>query len=173
LNEQLEQALDQIAEEKIRARQEAEYEDHLKAQQDIDNPFGSLSDDGYSSDHLNDTGFYEASDDIKREVAALSSLAEQHGIDIAGIQFDTALQSPNNTGNEFYEKYKSVSHRIFKSGNIIFIVKKRKNTDDLYDVLTCYIYDKENYEKYKNTVLPRSEIYEKISFLKKRYKNKN
>ena len=101
------QDVDQIAEEKIRARQEAEYEDHLKAQQDIDNPFGSLSDDGYSSDHLNDTGFYEASDDIKKEVAALSSLAEQHGIDIAGIQFDTALQSPNNTGNEFYEKYKS------------------------------------------------------------------
>ncbi len=97
----------QVAQEKIRARQEAEYEDHLKAQQDIDNPFGSLSDDGYSSDHLNDTGFYEASDDIKKEVAALSSLAEQHGIDIAGIQFDTALQSPNNTGNEFYEKYKS------------------------------------------------------------------
>ena len=98
---------DQVAESKIRAREDAEYEDHLKAQQEIDNPFGSLSDDGFSSGHLEGTGFNDASDAIKKEVAALSALAEQHGIDASGIEFDAAMASPNNTNQEFYEKLKA------------------------------------------------------------------
>lgn len=68
-----------------------------------------------------------------------------------------------------YEKYQTAGQVIIESDNIIFICRKRKGTDSLYDVLTCY--HKNDYLKqYINTVLTRQEIFIKINAIKKTLK---
>lgn len=57
---------------------------------------------------------------------------------------------------------------FIKNDNTIFILKKRKNTDDLYDVLTCYIETPDTYTTFDNSVMSKHEIYYKLSKLKKK-----
>jgi hypothetical protein len=67
-----------------------------------------------------------------------------------------------------YEKYHELGLKIIKSDNILFITKKRKGTNDLFDVLTCY-YDDEKYLKsFKNTALSRENIFLKIKEIKRK-----
>jgi hypothetical protein len=68
-----------------------------------------------------------------------------------------------------YEKYKSCGITIMSKDNIIFIAKKRKGTEKLYDVLTCYM-DNNHLDQFKNTSLKRSEIFIRITEVKKKYK---
>ena len=65
-----------------------------------------------------------------------------------------------------YENYGSVGQRIIKVGDIIYIVKKRPGTQDLYDVLTCF-QDINSWDKYRNTILTREQIFMKIKQIKK------
>lgn len=66
------------------------------------------------------------------------------------------------------ERYGSdKGYNFIKSGNIIFILTKRKNTNELYDVLTCYIETGVTYKVFDNTVLSKDEIYYKLSNIKK------
>lgn len=57
-------------------------------------------------------------------------------------------------------------YTFIKKDNIIFILTKRKNTDNLYDVLTCYIETVDTYKRFDNSVLTNQEIYHKLSNLK-------
>lgn len=69
-----------------------------------------------------------------------------------------------------YEKYKTAGSRIIKTkDNIIFIVSKRKGTDNLYDVLTCYR-GMQHLEQYKTSILNRGDIFIKINLIKKSLK---
>lgn len=61
------------------------------------------------------------------------------------------------------EKYGSCN--ILKNNYTFFICKKRKNTLDLYDVVTCYI-DKDDLKMFKGTVLSNDDIYLKLKLLK-------
>ncbi len=68
-----------------------------------------------------------------------------------------------------YEKYKSCGITIMSKDNIIFIAKKRKGAEKLYDVLTCYM-DNNHLDQFKNTALKRSDIFIRIIEAKKKYK---
>lgn len=71
-----------------------------------------------------------------------------------------------------YEKYGQLGLTIIRSENVIFITKKRKGTYDLYDVLTCYLYNDGNYLKqFRNTALSRDMIFLKIKQIKSKLKN--
>jgi hypothetical protein len=98
--------IDAVAEQKFLARQEAEYQDFLDAQDDMDNPFASLEGDGYTSSELSRSGFVEASEEIQKEVAALSALAEEEGIDVDPIIELASKQSESKTQQEYYENVK-------------------------------------------------------------------
>ena len=66
-----------------------------------------------------------------------------------------------------YEKYGELGQKIILSNNIIFILKKNENSPDLFHVITCY--KNENHlEQFKNSSLSRSEIFYKISIIKKK-----
>lgn len=68
-----------------------------------------------------------------------------------------------------YEKHGELGQTIIESDNTIFVTKKRKGTEKMYDVITCY----SNYryiEQYKNTKLSREEIYLKIKTIKMKIK---
>jgi hypothetical protein len=65
-----------------------------------------------------------------------------------------------------YEKYKELGIKIVRFENILFITKKRKGTDNLFDVLTCYLEDGNYLKQFKNTTLSRQDIYLKIKILK-------
>ncbi len=69
-----------------------------------------------------------------------------------------------------YEKYKELGISIIKSDNILFIVKKRKGTYDLYDVITCYHNTENHLKQFKNTALSREDIFFKISEIKRKLK---
>ena len=69
-----------------------------------------------------------------------------------------------------YEKYKELGITIMKSGNVLFICRKRKGTFDLYDVLTCYFDDGKYLRQFKNTALSRDEIFLKIKVVKSKLK---
>lgn len=68
-----------------------------------------------------------------------------------------------------HERYKECGQRVIKSGNIIFITKKREGTFNLSDVFTCFI-DNDFLEKYRNSALSREEIFMKIKAIKKKNK---
>lgn len=69
-----------------------------------------------------------------------------------------------------YDKYKALGITIIKSDNVLFITKKRKGTDSLYDVLTCYFEDGRYLSQFKNTALSREEIFLKIKIAKSKLK---
>ena len=55
-------------------------------------------------------------------------------------------------------------YNIIQKDHTFFILTKRKGTENLYDVLTCYIEFK-TYKKFKHTVLTNEEIHFKLSTL--------
>jgi len=55
-------------------------------------------------------------------------------------------------------------YHIIKKDYSFFILTKRKGTEDLYDVLTCYI-EYDIFKKFSNTVLTNSEIHLKLKML--------
>ena len=61
------------------------------------------------------------------------------------------------------EKYGSCN--ILQKEHTLFICKKRKETKDLYDVVTCYL-NKDNLKMFRETVLSNDEIYLKLKLLK-------
>jgi len=66
------------------------------------------------------------------------------------------------------ERYGSdKGYTFIKKGDLIFLLTKRKNTNDLYDVLTCYIETIDTYKRFDDSVLTKEEIYYKLSTLKK------
>lgn len=56
-------------------------------------------------------------------------------------------------------------YNFIKKDKIIFVLTKRKGTEKLYDVITCYI-ENRHLEKFQNTALSKEEIYTKLSNLK-------
>jgi len=65
------------------------------------------------------------------------------------------------------ERYGSdKGYNIIQKGYTFFILTKRKNTVDLYDVITCYI-EFDIYKKFSNTILTNDEIYLKLKLLPK------
>lgn len=61
------------------------------------------------------------------------------------------------------DKYGSCN--IMKHDHILFICKKRKGAESLYDVVTCYI-DKDDLSMFRNSVLTNEEIHLKLKLLK-------
>jgi predicted phosphodiesterase len=69
-----------------------------------------------------------------------------------------------------YEKYKELGLKIIRSKNVLFITKKRKGTNELYDVLTCYFEDGNYLRQFKNSILSREDIFIKIKLIKAKLK---
>lgn len=67
-----------------------------------------------------------------------------------------------------YEQYGELGLTIIKSGNVLFITKKRKGTYNLYDVVTCYLEDGNYLRQFKNTALSREMIFIKIKEIKRK-----
>ena len=67
-----------------------------------------------------------------------------------------------------YEKYKELGLKIIKSGNVLFLTKKRKGTECLYDVITCYLENSNYLRQFKNTALSREMIFIKIKEIKRK-----
>lgn len=67
-------------------------------------------------------------------------------------------------------KEKHGNCNVLENNKTIFICKKRKETFDLYDVVTCYI-NKDNFKMFKGSVLSNEEIHLKLKMLK--YDNEN
>lgn len=68
-----------------------------------------------------------------------------------------------------YEKYNELGLSIIEQGQTIFICRKRKGTDNLYDVITCYNSYK-HLDQFKNTSMKREDIFIKIKEIKKKLK---
>ena len=56
-------------------------------------------------------------------------------------------------------------YNIIQKDHIFFILTKRKSTENLYDVLTCYI-EFDTFRKFSNTCLTNEEIHLKLANLK-------
>lgn len=67
-----------------------------------------------------------------------------------------------------YEEYHELGLKIIKAGNVLFITKKRKGTEALYDVITCYLETGNYLRQFKNTALSRENIFIKIKEIKGR-----
>ena len=63
------------------------------------------------------------------------------------------------------ERYGNIGFNFLKSNHTIFVLTKRKQTNDLYDVITCYI-ENSDLEMFKNSILTNEQIYLKLSTLK-------
>lgn len=70
-----------------------------------------------------------------------------------------------------YERYESLVS-IVESDGIIFICNKRKGTEALYDVITCYKKTDGFLRQWKESVMPRQEVFIKIKLIKTKIKNK-
>lgn len=70
-----------------------------------------------------------------------------------------------------YEKYKELGLTIMLSNHVLFLAKKRRGTNDLYDVITCYHYSPEYLRQFKNTVLSREEVFFRIKEIKRKCKS--
>ena len=55
-------------------------------------------------------------------------------------------------------------YNIIQKDHTFFILTKRKGTENLYDVLTCYI-EFDTYKKFNNTVLTKQEVNLKLAML--------
>lgn len=93
--------VDAMSEKAVEDRLEAEYQDYLDAQNDLDSPFASLESDGYTKEEIAESGFNEASEEVQKEVAALSAMAEAMGIDTFDI-FDRAAQQTEGKSQDDY-----------------------------------------------------------------------
>ena len=63
------------------------------------------------------------------------------------------------------ERYGSdKGYNIIQKEHTFFICTKRKWTEDLYDVITCYI-EFDTYKKFNNTVLTKQEVNLKLAVL--------
>lgn len=69
-----------------------------------------------------------------------------------------------------YEKYNELGLSIIKSGEVIFIVKKRKGAYFLHDIVTCYLDNGKLFKQFKETVLTREQIFLKIKEAKRTLK---
>lgn len=63
------------------------------------------------------------------------------------------------------ERYEGRGYNFIKNGHTIYVTTKRKGTENLYDVITCYI-EGPQLEMFKNTVLSKEEIHLKLKLLK-------
>lgn len=66
------------------------------------------------------------------------------------------------------ETYENKGFNFIKFEHTIFVAIKRKGTEDLYDVVTCYL-EGPQLDMFKNTALTNEEIHLKLKLLK--YKN--
>ena len=86
------------------------------------------------------------------------------GKDITNIVFDEAPRYILY----LHEEYGEVGQTIIKADGIIFLLKKKEGTDT-FAVLTCF--KDENYlAQFKNTSMPRAEIYIRIKLIKAKNK---
>lgn len=61
-------------------------------------------------------------------------------------------------------------YNFIQKDNTIFVLCKRKGTEELYDVVTCYI-ESGVFESFNNTVLTDKEIYNRLALTKyKKYR---
>lgn len=70
-----------------------------------------------------------------------------------------------------YERYEECGLTVIKNDDIIFILKRKEGTYNTFSVLTCYK-DVNFLEQFKNTSMPRAEIYIKIRLKKAELKKK-
>lgn len=63
------------------------------------------------------------------------------------------------------ERYENKGFNFIKKDHTLYVLVKRKGTQDLYDVITCYI-EGPQLEMFKNTVLSNEEIHLKLKLLK-------
>ena len=61
-----------------------------------------------------------------------------------------------------YPYLKDKGYNIIQKDHTFFILTKRKGTENLYDVLTCYI-EFDTFRKFSNTCLTKEEIHLKLS----------
>lgn len=89
------------------AEQEAQrqFEEHLQAQQEADDPFGPIED--FDDDELQASGYAAASDEIKAEVAALLAQAEAQGLDTEDLREDAARATQDQPEQAYYEQVQS------------------------------------------------------------------
>jgi hypothetical protein len=64
------------------------------------------------------------------------------------------------------ERYGNKGYTFIKKNYCIFVLTKRKNTDNLYDVLTCYN-ENNSLKQFENSILSKDEIYIKLKNLKR------
>ncbi len=84
---------------------ERDYQDYLEAQQEVgDDPFAPLEDMGFTEEDAQAAGFYQASPELQAEVAALAAQLEDAGRDPESIMERIAIQFPDATQQEYYER---------------------------------------------------------------------
>jgi len=64
-----------------------------------------------------------------------------------------------------YEKYGEFGQKILKNNDTIFILKRKHDEKDTWNVITCYK-DNNYLSQYKNTTMSRKEIYIRIKMEK-------
>ena len=63
------------------------------------------------------------------------------------------------------ERYgKDKGYTIIKKDYTFFILTKRKGTEDLYDVITCYI-EYDTFRRFSKTILSKDQIHLKLALL--------
>jgi hypothetical protein len=95
-------------EQVAQAQQQAQFEDHLAAQQDAAqaddfDPFTSLAEDGNLEDDSDGSGFWEASPELQAEVSALSAQLEALGIDPYDTLESIVRENVNATQDQYNE----------------------------------------------------------------------
>lgn len=90
------------------AEAETQFSDHLAAQQESEeDPFATLTDDVFTPEDFDGTGFDQASPDIQAEVAALAAHLETIGQDVDSIRERVALQYPDASEQDYHEHLKA------------------------------------------------------------------
>lgn len=92
------EGIEAIAEEQARQQ----FEEHLREQQEADDPFGPIDD--FTDDELAAAGYAAASDDIKAQVAALLAQAEAMGLDAEGLLEDAARATTDQPEQAYYDQ---------------------------------------------------------------------
>lgn len=63
------------------------------------------------------------------------------------------------------DRYGKRGYNFIKKDHTLFILSKRKGTEKIYDVITCYTEDENTYKIFDNSALSKNEIYFKLSEL--------
>lgn len=71
-----------------------------------------------------------------------------------------------------HEKYGEVGQRIIEHDQVIYLLKRQKETKDTFTAITCFK-NEDFLSQFKNTSMSRSEIYIKIKLAKAANKKKN